>query len=60
MRVAVQEGPLAFRRGCIAQDPSVSRVTREDVKVEMEDSLEGDFAVTQKDIDPFATNSRAT
>ena len=50
LRVAVEERPLALRR-IGREDPAVSFVARDDVKVEVEDRLEGDLAVTEQDID---------
>jgi hypothetical protein len=47
LRVAVEERPLAFHR--LGNDgPAVSPVARDDVEVEVEDRLKGDFAITMK------------
>lgn len=56
LRVAVEERPRAFPRLGL-EGPAVSCVARDDVKVEVEDRLEGDFAVTKEDVDPLAAHA---
>ena len=56
LRVTVEEGSLAFHR--VGNDrPAVSRVARNDVKVEVENSLKGDVAVTKEDVDSVAAHA---
>ena len=58
-RVTVEERPLAFRR--LGNDgPAVSCVARDDVEVEVEDRLKGDFAVTEENVDPLAAHAGAS
>ena len=56
LRVAVEERPLAF--WWLGLDgPPVPWVARDDVKVEVEDRLEGDFTVTEQDVDSLAAQA---
>jgi hypothetical protein len=51
LRVAIEQRPLAFH--LVGNDgPAVSCVARDDVKVKVENRLEGDFAVTEEALIP--------
>jgi len=54
--VAVEERSVALQ-GLRDDGPAISRVAGDDVKVEVEDRLEGDFAVTEEDVDSLATHA---
>lgn len=58
LRVAVEEWPFAFRRLGL-EGPAVSHVARDHVEMEVEDRLEGGFAVAKKDVDSIAAHARA-
>src|SRR6187551_1460639 len=55
----VEERPVALH--LVGNDaPAVPRVARDDVKVEVEDRLEGSFAVADEDVDPLAAHAGAS
>ena len=58
MRMYVEKWPLAFGRFHLERFPkSVSSVARNDVKVEVEDRLEGHLAVTHEKVDSLAAQA---
>ena len=57
--VAVEKRSFAFH--LIGNDrPAIACVSRNHVQVKVKDRLEGDFTVTEEEVDPLAAEGRAS